>query len=84
MVLNNIEQASKSNLFGIPWKCEDLGWVSITVRVQEAWGLEHPGALMDFTFGLKVGPKLEIDLSQTKRNIFIFSLVGHVEQDVVS
>jgi hypothetical protein len=39
---------------------------------------------MDFTFGLKVGPKLEIDLSQTKRTIFIFSSVGLAEQDVVS
>ena len=33
------------------------GWVNIRDRFQETWGLTHP--LMDLTFGLEIGSKLE-------------------------
>ena len=32
-------------------------WVYVRVQVQETWGTKHP--LMDLTFELKIGPKLE-------------------------
>ena len=34
-----------------------LGWVYISVWVQQTWALKHP--LMHLTFGHKIGPKLE-------------------------
>jgi hypothetical protein len=34
------------------------GWAYISVWVQETWGSKHP--LMDLTFKLKIGPKLEV------------------------